>query len=76
MDTTNIVIKEDLIYRDNYKTDEDLSSLLGESSPDLAYMKERTSTIVAEDLERMPAPSRGITLRSSGLFLNFNLGVV
>ena len=66
VDTANITIKEDLIYRDDYKTDEDLSTLLEEIGPDSDYMKKRTSTVVADDFERLPAPSRTLTLRSSG----------
>ena len=62
VDMDDIAIKEDLIYRDDYKTDEDLSGLLEESSPDSDYIKKRTSTIVADDFERLPAPSRNITL--------------
>ena len=70
VDTANIAIKEDLIYRDDYKTDEDLSTLLEETSPDSDYMRKRTSTVVADDFERLPAPSRTLTLRSSGLSQN------
>ena len=70
MDIANIAIKEDLIYWDNYKTDKDLSTLLEETSHDSDYMKKRTSTIVADDFERLPVPSRTLTLRSSGLSQN------